>query len=60
MHDFAYEIDGLVVKVNRREWQERLGYKSRSPRWAIAFKFAPRKEITVVQDIVVSVDVPAH
>lgn len=53
--DLPYEIDGLVVKVNRRSWQERLGYKSRSPRWAIAFKFPPRKEITVVQDIVVSV-----
>lgn len=53
--DLPYEIDGLVVKVNQREWQERLGYKSRSPRWAIAFKFPPRKEITVVQDIVVSV-----
>lgn len=51
----AYEIDGIVVKVNRRDWQERLGMKSRSPRWAIAFKFPPRKEITVVQDIAVSV-----
>jgi DNA ligase (NAD+) len=50
-----YEIDGVVVKVNRRDWQERLGTKSRSPRWAIAYKFAPRKEITIVQDIVVSV-----
>jgi len=50
-----YEIDGVVVKVNRRDWQSRLGMKSRSPRWAIAFKFLPRKEITIVQDIVVSV-----
>ena len=50
-----YEIDGVVVKVNRRDWQSRLGMKSRSPRWAIAYKFAPRKEISVVQDIVVSV-----
>ncbi len=50
-----FEIDGLVVKVNRRDWQTALGEKSRSPRWAIAYKFSPRKEITVVQDIVVSV-----
>ena len=50
-----YEIDGVVVKVNRRDWQGRLGVKSRSPRWAIAYKFTPRKEITIVQDIVVSV-----
>ena len=50
-----YEIDGVVVKVNRRDWQNRLGMKSRSPRWAIAYKFAPRKEFTVVQDIAVSV-----
>jgi DNA ligase (NAD+) len=53
--ELPYEIDGLVIKVNRREWQERLGEKSRSPRWAIAYKFTPRKEITVVQDIAVSV-----
>ncbi|HET6679360.1 MAG TPA: NAD-dependent DNA ligase LigA [Nitrospira sp.] len=50
-----YEIDGVVIKVDRRDWQERLGYKSRSPRYAIAYKFTPRKEITKVKDIVVSV-----
>jgi DNA ligase (NAD+) len=50
-----FEIDGVVVKLDRREWQETLGSKSRSPRWAIAYKFTPRKEITVVQDIAVSV-----
>lgn len=50
-----FEIDGMVVKLDRRTWQEALGAKSRSPRWAIAFKFPARKEITVVQDIVVSV-----
>ncbi len=50
-----FEIDGIVVKVDRRDWQDQLGSKSRSPRWAIAYKFVPRKEITVIQDIVVSV-----
>jgi len=50
-----FEIDGIVVKVARRDWQVALGEKSRSPRWAIAYKFTPRKEITQVQDIVVSV-----
>ncbi|MBX3334819.1 MAG: NAD-dependent DNA ligase LigA [Nitrospira sp.] len=53
--NLAYEIDGVVVKVNRGDWQARLGMKSRSPRWAIAFKFPPRKEITEVQDIAISV-----
>jgi DNA ligase (NAD+) len=53
--DLPYEIDGIVVKVNRRDWQQRLGEKSRSPRWAVAYKFTPRKEVTIVQDIVVSV-----
>jgi len=50
-----YEIDGIVVKLDRRSWQDQLGMKSRSPRWAIAYKFAPRKEITKVHKIMVSV-----
>ncbi len=50
-----FEIDGIVVKVNRRAWQDQLGQRSRSPRWAVAYKFTPRKEITQVQDIAVSV-----
>jgi len=50
-----FEIDGIVVKVNDRSSQNLLGEKSRSPRWAIAFKFPPRKELTKVRDIVVSV-----
>jgi DNA ligase (NAD+) len=50
-----FEIDGIVVKVDRADWQAALGTKSRSPRWAVAFKFTPRKEITQVQDIVFSV-----
>jgi DNA ligase (NAD+) len=53
--DLPFEIDGIVVKLDRRDWQGLLGEKSRSPRWAIAYKFAARKEITQVQDIVVSV-----
>lgn len=53
--DLPFEIDGIVVKLNSRDHQEQLGEKSRSPRWAIAFKFPPRKGLTIVQDIVVSV-----
>jgi DNA ligase (NAD+) len=50
-----YEIDGVVVKVDRRDWQDRLGVRSRSPRWAVAFKFPPREEVTQVMDIAVQV-----
>lgn len=51
----GYEIDGVVVKVDRRDWQELLGVRSRSPRWAVAFKFPPREEVTKIVDIVVQV-----
>jgi DNA ligase (NAD+) len=47
-----YEIDGVVVKVDSFSLQRELGEKSRSPRWAIAFKFPPRQAITLVEDIV--------
>ncbi|GJL53861.1 MAG: DNA ligase [Nitrospirales bacterium] len=50
-----FEIDGIVVKVDRYDWQQALGEKSRSPRWAMAFKFPPRKEVTKVHQIMVSV-----
>ncbi len=46
-----YEIDGLVVKVNRIELQRRLGEIARSPRWAIAYKFTPRQAQTRILDI---------
>ena len=46
-----FEIDGVVVKVNDRALQEELGMVSRSPRWAIALKFPPRQEQTIVEDI---------
>lgn len=50
-----YELDGVVVKVNGFGLQERLGTLTRSPRWALAFKFAPKQESTVVKDIFVGV-----
>src|SRR6266566_1930065 len=50
-----YEIDGLVVKVNDLALQKRLGEISRSPRWAVAYKFKPRQAITGVRAIVPSV-----
>jgi DNA ligase (NAD+) len=50
-----YDIDGMVVKVNRFELQRRLGEVSRSPRWAVAWKFPPVQETTRVQRIVVQV-----
>ena len=54
-NQLPFEIDGIVVKVDRYEWQQALGEKSRSPRWAMAFKFPPRQEITKVHEIMVSV-----
>jgi len=53
--EIPYEIDGTVIKVNNIAFQNQLGSVSRSPRWAIAFKFAAREEITTVRDIEVSV-----
>jgi DNA ligase (NAD+) len=53
--DLPYEIDGIVVKVNDFDLQRRLGEISRSPRWAVAWKFPAHQEQTVVKDIFVSV-----
>jgi DNA ligase (NAD+) len=50
-----YELDGVVVKVNDFSLQNRLGVISRSPRWAVAYKFAARQEETVVREIIVGV-----
>ena len=50
-----YEIDGAVVKVNSLPQREVLGFTSRAPRWAIAFKFPPEERTTILRDIQVSV-----
>lgn len=54
-NELDYEIDGIVVKINNIEQQEKLGVIARSPRWAIAYKFPAREEFTVVNAIRVQV-----
>ncbi len=50
-----YWIDGVVVKINKVEYQELLGYTGKAPRWAIAFKFPPEQVTTIIEDISVQV-----
>lgn len=54
-HTLGYEIDGVVVKVDSLAQREVLGFTSRAPRWAIAFKFPPEERTTILRDIQVSV-----
>jgi DNA ligase (NAD+) len=50
-----YEIDGIVIKVNRAAIQQELGFTGKAPRWAIAYKYAARSGITQIEDILVQV-----
>jgi len=50
-HDLDFEIDGIVVKVNRRDEQQELGATSKAPRWAVAFKYPPEAAQTIVRGI---------
>ncbi len=54
-HDVEHEIDGAVVKINEISIQEQLGFTSRAPKWAIAFKYPPEEVTTTLLDIKVSV-----
>jgi len=51
----GFSIDGVVIKVDRLDWQDRLGFVSRAPRWATAWKFSPERALTTVHQITVQV-----
>ena len=55
-----YEIDGIVVKVDRTALQDELGYTGKAPRWAIAYKYAARAGITKIENILVRSAAPAN
>jgi len=51
----SFEIDGIVIQIDAKDDQARLGTRTRSPRWALALKFPPRREVTRVEEIIVQV-----
>jgi len=54
-HDLGYEIDGVVVKVDELAQREEVGFTTKAPRWAIAYKFPPEEKTTKLQGIMVSI-----
>jgi NAD-dependent DNA ligase len=54
-NELPYEIDGIVIKLDNRNYRNKLGTRQRSPRWAFAWKFEPRKEITTLREIIIQV-----
>jgi DNA ligase (NAD+) len=54
-HSLGYDIDGVVVKVDDLAQREEMGFTSRAPRWAIAYKFPPEEKTTILRDIMVSI-----
>ena len=53
--ELPYEIDGVVVKIDSFDVQDKLGYTAKAPRWAIAFKFPPEEKTTVLRDITIQI-----
>jgi len=53
--NLPYEADGIVIKVNRRDYQKELGTTAKHPRWNIAYKFKPRQGTTKIKDIIIQV-----
>ncbi|MFP4015868.1 MAG: NAD-dependent DNA ligase LigA [Halanaerobiales bacterium] len=53
--DLNYQIDGIVIKLDKLDLRDELGIRERSPRWAAAWKFPPKKDLTTLKDIVIQV-----